>query len=282
VLTGQPATEPLDPGETPEARADDYDPPKSPPGSTTEATAPAVRFARVESEPPLEESAACAPEPQLPDATADAAYEATLDAPADAMLPPIFDAWQDDQIRRQFGPMGIDSFGDPLSVPLTRGDGARSSVQAIVLIGRGAAEVAGKIAESLVRHEIGAFHIHVADPRGEDALDRGGLSIDSPLREFLSPIPFPRDPEQLEASLEQLHPRAIVARDFLSREDDVAPWLACLERATARGASLVFSEGTGNACVAPPPEVAQIGERIWELMPERYTREAGTDRRIER
>ena len=237
----------------------------------------ALTFAGVESPPLPAETAAAEPVPATPGAT----LAERADAAPVAMLPPIFDAWQDDQIRRQFGPMGIDCFGDLLRVPLSRNASARFAPQTILLIGRGAAGVAGALAESLVRHELGAFQIHVADPSGEGALDASPLSNDSPLREFITPVGFPQDPDALDATLACLQPRVIVSRDFLSREADIAAWLACLERATTRGASLVFSEGTGTPSTTPPPEVTQVGERIWELMPERYTRVPGTDRRFE-
>ncbi len=277
MLTDLPAAATPDRSESTDAQPGDPDCARSDLEATQDAAPPAVRVASVEPCLPVEQEASSAPDPMETLSTA----VASCDAQADAMLPPIFDAWQDDQIRRQFGPMGIDSFSDLLRVPLARSEGDRSSEQAILLIGRGAAEVAGAIAEGLVRHEIGAFHVHVADPRGEHALETVGLPRDSPLHEFVTPIAFPHDPESLAATLESLRPRAIVSRDFLSREADVAPWLACFERATTRGASLIFSEGTGTASVTPPPEVAQVGERIWELMPERYTRQPGTDRRIE-
>lgn len=281
MLTERPATDAPDRRESTDDLAGSPGPTRPEREHLHDAAPSAITFVSPESGPTLKDYAPSEPEPTQAAATPATRDETQTDARTEAMLPPIFDAWQDDQIRRQFGPMGIESFADLLRVPLARSEGARSSEQAILLIGRGAAEAAGAIAESLVRSEIGAFQIHVADPRGEDALETGGLWSDSPLREFVTPVAFPRDPQALEATLERLRPRAIVSRDFLTREADVAPWLACFERATARGASLVLSEGTGTAAVTPPAEVAQVGERIWELMPERYTREAGSNRRIE-
>lgn len=194
--------------------------------------------------------------------------------------PPIFESWQDDQIRRYFGPMGIDTFADLLRAPLARRARAQSDEQAIVLIGRGAWRAAGRLADGLIHNGSGAFRIHVADRNGPESVGHAAIAHDSPLRDFMSPLAFPENPAALDASLESIRPSALVSRDFLSRENEVDDWLACFGRASERGSCLVFSEATGVDPVAPPQEVVAIGERIWALMPERYTRVRSSNRSV--
>lgn len=196
-------------------------------------------------------------------------------------LPAIFDAWQDDHIRREFGPMGIDSFYDLLATPLGRRANKRQAEQPIVLIGRGAWRASLRLAESLVTRGTGPFRIHVADPAGIDAHGDERLSEDSPFTGLVQAFDCPLEADTLDGTLEAIAPSVVICRDFLSRLPQIDPWLSCLERVVERGGSLVLSEGTGVELHEPPEEMSRIGERIWELMPERYTRVGDDDRRIE-
>ena len=192
----------------------------------------------------------------------------------------VFDAWQDDQIRRHFGPMGIDTFVDLLRAPLTRRLRSGSDEQRIVLLGRGAWGFAARLTEGLVENGASAFMIHVGDPDGPYASDESSIPLDSPVRDYLRPFVLPGDPMALDQALEALAPSAIISRDFLSHESQVTPWLACLERRALRGACHLFSERTGVSIADPPSEMTSIGERIWELMPDRYTRIPDSDKRV--
>ena len=197
----------------------------------------------------------------------------------DFSRPAIFDAWQDDQIRRHFGPMGIDTIIDLLRAPLARRTDHGRSETPLVLIGRGAWKWAAMLADGLVLNGMPAFLIYVCDPAGEGMSPADGLGHERPIRDFLRNLSFPDSPESLRASLEEIDPAALVSRDFLSTEADVEPWLEVLDSASTNGTCLLFSERTGVGPASAPPEVSLIGDRIWELMPGRYTRLANLSTR---
>ena len=199
---------------------------------------------------------------------------------AEFSRPPIFDAWQDDQVRRHFGPMGIDTIIDLLRAPLARRTSADRSEMPLVLVGRGARRWASTLAEGLIQNGTAAFTIYVCDPLAPEVGTRHDLDSDAPTLAFLRELPFPTSPEAFRTSLDEVDPVALVSRDFLSSEADVAPWLDVLSELSARGTCLLFSERTGVGPASAPPELCTIGDRIWELMPERYTRIANGSTRI--
>ena len=185
--------------------------------------------------------------------------------------PPIFDAWQDDQIHRQFGPMGIDTIIDLLRAPLARRNQSNlQPEQSILLIGRGAWRWAPTLAEGLIQNGTHSFTIHVSDPSPVGIIAVGELAEDHSIQRYLQALPFPSSPESLRDSLAEIRPTALVSRDFLSNEGAVEPWLDVLSTAASTGTCLLFSERTGITQPSPPPEIAAIGDRIWGLMPERY------------
>ncbi len=173
--------------------------------------------------------------------------------------------------------MGIESFADLLRSPLDRRAEQFNGEQPIVLIGYGAWRIAKRLADGLVLNGGGAFRIHVADPEGPDAPGSSAAGHDSPLREFFSRIDFPDTCAAFEASLDSIRPCVIASCDFLSRMEELDDWLACFGRAVDAGSSLVLSEGTGIDPIEPPEGMVEIGERIWDLMPERYTRIGDSD-----
>jgi hypothetical protein len=191
--------------------------------------------------------------------------------PIASIRPAIFDAWQDDQIRRNFGPMGIDSLIDLIRAPLARRAPDGESEQQIVLIGRGAWSWAGTLAEGLIQNGTPPFMIHIADPDEDESRSGLAISPESPLRDFLKPLRFPETPDDLADSLSALDPSALISRDFLSSYDDITPWLDVLFEFSERGPCLLFSERTGVALDDVPDEIKAVGERIWERMPDRYT-----------
>jgi len=182
---------------------------------------------------------------------------------------PIFDLWLEEQVRRNFGPLGVDSTADLLREPLLRRARPHGAPLPILLIGRGVTLRARPLAEALVRIGSPSFVIHVADP--DDATPLDGREDDS-LREMLARCVYPERPDALRRLLDTLAPAALVSRDFLTWQPDLEAWLGELRKANAGGTCLVLLEQTGLGPVTPSPELTAIGERIWELLPERYTR----------
>lgn len=191
--------------------------------------------------------------------------------------PAIFEPWQDDQVRRNFGPMGIDNIVDLLRAPLARRTSSAHPEQQIVLLGHGALRWATTLAEGLVQNGTAPFILHVADPDQGEWSTVHGIAQESPIRDFLCPLPFPKSPEALADSLSSLGPAALISRDFLSRIDDVTPWLDVLSEFSETGSCLLFSECTGVGPVDVPDEIKALGDRIWQLMPSRYTRIENTE-----
>lgn len=208
-----------------------------------------------------------------------AAESAVEPSTGPAARAPIFEFWRGEQIRRNFGPVGIDGVADLLRQPLeqraTRGD----EPLAILVVGRGAAAFARVLAEDLMRGETTPFVLHLADPI---ASDRDRRIDEDPLRDSLRPHPAPETPAALAALLSSISPAVVLCRDFLTWQAEADPWLAALEGSRARGACLVFLEETGQGEIAPSAEIATVGQRIWELLPERYTLDPKTGRSIAR
>ncbi len=192
--------------------------------------------------------------------------------------PPIFDVWRGEQIRRNFGPLGIETVADLLSAPLERRAQAGGAPLAILLVGNGATAVARPLAEDLLRIGAPNFVLHVADPI---ARSLASLREEDPLRDTLQVCPAPESPEGLGFLLRTLAPAAVISRDFLTWRQDADLWLGELAAASAFGTSLLFLEETGHGEVTPSAEVAAVGERIWELLPERYTREPASGAVVE-
>ena len=200
----------------------------------------------------------------------------------DCITPPrplIFDAWQDDQIRRHFGPMGIDTIIDLLRAPLARRSTDGRAETHLVLIGRTSSRWAATLAEGLIQNGTPPFVIHVCDPDAQDFERALGLAHDHPIREFLRDLPFPETPDALRDLLEEIEPQAVLSRDFLSTETDVEPWLEVFGDASRSGTCLLFSERTGVGPMSAPDEISAIGDRIWDRMPDRYTRLSDDERR---
>ena len=107
------------------------------------------------------------------------------------------------------------------------------------------------------------------------------LREEDPLRDTLQICPAPDSPEGLGFLLRTLAPAAVISRDFLTWRQDAELWLGELAAASAFGTSLLFLEETGHGEVTPSAEVAAVGERIWELLPERYTREPASGTAVE-
>lgn len=192
---------------------------------------------------------------------------------------PIFSFWLEGQIRRSFGPLGIDSLPDLVREPLARRARSAAGPVAILLAGRGVAAESRAFAESLLRSGSPEFVLYVADPDGAvPRFDRG----EDPLRGRIRDRALPDRPQVLQACLNELEPAVVVTRELLTWQADVAPWLDVLRGASEGGAALVLLEQTGLGRVIPDDAFAAIGERIWELLPERYARDPETGRRLER
>lgn len=214
--------------------------------------------------PPIEDSAPPAATPR------ESALPACADAAtADRPRPAIFELWQDDQIRRQFGPIGVDGFVDLLALALGRRERRGGSLP-VLLLGRHASGHAPSLVEGLLERGRSEVVVHVADPAGESP-----LPVDSPMVDLIRPVEDGAcvvEPELLARTLASLRPAVVIARDFLSRVPDVDPWLEAIAPAIEAGTALLLSERSGLGSDAPAEAICPIGERIWELMPERYTR----------
>ena len=219
-----------------------------------ETTAPAAGIGEVE------------PPPVADPAAQQGTFEATRALRrAEARL---FDDWLDDQVRRHFGPMGIDRLSDLLIGPLARRTSAVDGDPTVLLLGRNAWGRAAALAEGLVAGSSAPVAIHVADPvGGPDDLD---LDADSPVRDLLVPAPAPEDAIALAGLLDSLRPAFVICHDLLSHEESPDAWLEALEGATHRRAALLFVETTGVGPMEAPDEVRAVGDRIWSLLPERY------------
>ena len=187
----------------------------------------------------------------------------------------LFDDWLDDQVRRHFGPMGIDQLSDLMIAPLARRSAEADGGATILLLGRNGWLRAAGLAEALVAASAEPVTIHVADPVG--APDDLEIDSDSPLRDLLIPTPAPADPEALASLLDTLRPALVVSHSHLSNEASPDAWLAVLEDAVARHTALLFVESTGVGDVPAPEEVRAVGDRIWSLLPERYALRPGDD-----
>lgn len=224
-----------------------------------------------------------------PEASDPVAVEARLDArpaagaehgpsPTEAVQTPrtsdartaIFSLWLDEQVRRNFGPLGIDSVSDLLREPLARRSRSNGAPLPILLVGSGVAGEARDVAEALVRAGTAAFVLHVAD---RDGASCGSALDDDPLQGMIRQCAFPERAESLRNRLRELEPAVVVTRELLTWQVDVTPWLDALREASGAGTALVLLEQTGLGAVTPSAELVAIGERIWELLPERYTRD---------
>ena len=186
----------------------------------------------------------------------------------------IFGAWVDDQVRRHFGPLGVDRLSDLLIAPLERRGFRETDVRPILLIGFDAVRASEQIAENLLEAGAPPFLLHAADTRPVHNRRDARRPSDAPIYEFLSTETAPADPTELESLIERLKPSVIVFRDFLSREPEnagIEGWLAVLKTATEQGHAVVLSESTGRSVPELPEEMRAIGERIWDRLPERYT-----------
>lgn len=184
----------------------------------------------------------------------------------------LFDAWLDEQVRRHFGPMGIDRLSDLLATPIARRTSASDERATVLLLGPDAWLRAAALAEDLVTSTEDVL-IHVADPRSrpEDL----GLDPDSPLRDFLIPTDAPTQPSELATLLDTLRPTLVVSHGHLSNESALEDWLEVLESATQRRTALCFVEATGTPVIEAMDEVRTVGDRIWSLLPERYAQHEG-------
>ncbi|MEM9176011.1 MAG: hypothetical protein AAGC67_12320 [Myxococcota bacterium] len=187
----------------------------------------------------------------------------------------LFDDWLDDQVRRHFGPMGIDRLSDVLTAPLARRTSAADAPTRVLLIGPDAWLRAAALAEGLIASRPESTEVHVADSTGGP----GDLAIDadSPLREVLVPTPSPTDAAALEALLEDLRPAVVVSHSALAEVEDPEAWLSVLEAAAQRRSALLFVEPTGVAPAVVPDEVRAVGDRIWSLLPARYAKPRGAE-----
>ena len=182
----------------------------------------------------------------------------------------LFDAWQDGQVRRFFGPFGIDTARDLVIAPLARRNLSLDHPGKVLLLGHNSAAWTERLAEDLISHESPPFQILQAS--GEASRSQSSLQ-DRPIDEFIAATRQPVSPEDFEALIAETRPSVIVSRNFLSGMSDVAPWLDVLRELPRLGPSLIFLESTGVGPITPTDTMIELGDRIWSLMPARYKRE---------
>ena len=147
------------------------------------------------------------------------------------MLPPVYNIWVDNQIRRHFGPMGIDCLADLALAPLARRGLSRQHEVAIAVLGNGCLPLAILLAESFVKSTDVPFKLHIHDAAGPSDLGDAGLATDHPLREFLEILPPLDSAESLRQLLAAREPRLLISRNFPMTTLNLVNW---------------DSEGTGN------------------------------------
>ncbi len=189
-------------------------------------------------------------------------------APADSGR--LFEAWQDDQVRRHFGPFGIDTTRDLVMAPLARRNSTLENPAKILVLGSGAEKWTELLAEDLIASDSPPFQILL----GGDGTSRRRADLrDRPIDEFIAATRTPESPADFEALLAETRPSVIVSRNFLSGMSDVEPWLDVLRNLPRMGPGLILLESTGVGPVSPVDAMNELGDRIWSLMPARYTRE---------
>ncbi len=193
--------------------------------------------------------------------------------PASEALPGIYDAWLDEQVRRHFGPMGLEGFAELVCEALEPETEASTAPGGIALLGAGCSALAAPLAARLAERPGTPPRLHVVDPTSDEAdraADReGDRGAESPI-EWLE---TPGTPDDLLRALELRRPRLVVSRQLLSQQADPRPWIAALEVLQQRGSSLLLVERTGLGRDDAPAEMVEVGERIWELMPDRTKRD---------
>lgn len=203
---------------------------------------------------------------------AEAAPEAAVAIPeVPTAIPPIFSTWLDDQVRRHFGPLGLDRFADLVRQPLENRSASASErpLQIAWLCGADSAP-ALQVAEDLEQRLDGTFQLHVvAKPFLREALSKA--ASDAPLaRGRIIPTADLESPRALNDWLNQLEPDLIVSHQYLSSHDDAQGWIETLEHQTAMHRDLLVFERTGLGAGPAEDEQVAVGERIWDLMPDRY------------
>ncbi|MFK7897195.1 MAG: hypothetical protein AB8G23_15245 [Myxococcota bacterium] len=184
----------------------------------------------------------------------------------------LFDAWQDDQVRRHFGPFGIDTSRDLILAPLERRGSTGGRPAKILVLGDPDPIWAERLAEDLIASESPAFELVL----GSEEFAPRPPTHERPIDAFLSSTASPESPAELQALLAELQPSIVISRNFLSQVDALGEWLAVLRELPPSGPALVFMESTGVGPVLPPEEMSMMGDRIWSLMPARYTQALGS------
>lgn len=183
--------------------------------------------------------------------------------------PAIFDHWRDDQIRRHFGPLGIECATDLLRDPLARRARRAERELAILALGRGGPSSARSLVEAMIRSGAPPVVLHAADPAAPATLARARQ--DDPLAGSIQPVAEPRSAAELAALVGSISPAVIVLQDFLTDETALDDWLDVLAAAEQAGSAIVLLDEVGSGPVGPSAALESLGQRIWALLPERYT-----------
>lgn len=177
--------------------------------------------------------------------------------------PAIFRDWRDQQIAKHLAPLGVtcatDYFARCIDPILEANPG---KVIDLLSLGGDDFEFELRIAQNLRRRGHDAFRIHYPELELEQAAEMnhkaGLVGIDLELVPYM-----PGGAVQMEVT----DFRAIMSDGALSRSEKIEPLIEVLRDAVARKTVLVVGESTGLV----PNEVAkEMGDRIWQLMPERY------------
>lgn len=187
--------------------------------------------------------------------------------------PSIHDAWLDDQLRRHFGPLGIDRLADWVRQRLERHPDLGVRPLRITWLGSGGLAPVLPLAEDLLHHLGAPFSMGVLAPPNASVAGLQTLPSDHPLGRVIEHEGVAESADDLARRLASQTPDLILSRYFFSALAAQEPWIQPLERAWQEGSELILMERSGLGADAPTPALTEMGDRIWELLPSRYVAE---------
>lgn len=177
--------------------------------------------------------------------------------------PPIFHSWRDRQIAKKLAPLGVTGADDYFVGRIERLLGANpQEVKQILSLGGEDASFELRIARGLRQRDHDNFRIHFPESHSEHAAEIVRQASQAGLDREL--VPYSRGEA---GTLDDSEIHAIISDGALSRSDRIESLVEALARATNRGALLVVAERIGTA---GSQTAREMGDRIWQLMPERY------------
>ena len=203
---------------------------------------------------------------------------------ADEAAPPwpaIHDAWLDDQLRRHFGPLGIDRLADWVRQRLEQHPDLGMRPLRILWLGSGGLGPVLPLAEDLAAQLSAPFSIGVIEAPNAAPAGAQPLPEAHPRSACIEALDPAASPDEFARRIEAYRPDLVVSRAFFSEHADAEPWIGALEAAWHQGSELILLERSGLGAEAPTPALTELGDRIWELLPARYVAEANGEAAFE-